>query len=85
MDEMEQWDDVLPVGSVLRSGKREYRVEAVLGKGGFGITYKVSAMRFELGDTMVEGGADTCARGVCHEGIFHGRMSARCFWKGQHG
>ena len=37
MDEMEQWDDVLPVGSVLRSGKREYRVEAVLGKGGFGI------------------------------------------------
>ena len=41
---MEQWDDVLPVGSVLRSGKREYRVEAVLGKGGFGITYKVSAM-----------------------------------------
>lgn len=44
MYEMEQWDDVLPVGSVLRSGKREYRVEAVLGKGGFGITYKVSAM-----------------------------------------
>lgn len=44
MDEMEQWDDVLPVGSVLRSGKREYRVEAMLGKGGFGITYKVSAM-----------------------------------------
>ncbi len=44
MDEMEQWDDVLPVGSVLRSGKREYKVEAVLGKGGFGITYKVSAM-----------------------------------------
>ena len=41
---MEQWDDVLPVGSVLRSGKREYRVEAVLGTGGFGITYKVSAM-----------------------------------------
>ena len=44
MDEMEQWDDVLPVGSVLRGGKREYKVEAVLGKGGFGITYKVSAM-----------------------------------------
>ena len=41
---MEQWDDVLPVGSVLRGGKREYKVEAVLGKGGFGITYKVSAM-----------------------------------------
>ena len=39
MDEMEQWDDVLPVGSVLRGGKREYKVEAVLGKGGFGITY----------------------------------------------
>ena len=44
MDEMGQMDDVLPVGYVLHSGKREYKVDAVLGKGGFGITYKVSAM-----------------------------------------
>ncbi|UKI24726.1 MAG: hypothetical protein L6U61_10615 [Bacteroidales bacterium] len=73
---MEQWDDVLPVGSVLRSGKREYRVEAVLGKGGFGITYKVSAME-QVGQIPVR------VEFAMKE--FHGRMSARCFWKGQHG
>ena len=33
----------LPVGSLLRSPNREYRIEKVLGVGGFGITYKVSA------------------------------------------
>ena len=32
----------LPVGALLRSPDREYRVEEVLGVGGFGITYKVS-------------------------------------------
>lgn len=35
--------DTLPIGSILKSPKYEYRVEAVLGKGGFGITYLVSA------------------------------------------
>ena len=33
----------LPVGSLLRSPNREYCIEKVLGVGGFGITYKVSA------------------------------------------
>lgn len=33
----------LPIGTVLRSPNREYRIEQVLGVGGFGITYKVSA------------------------------------------
>lgn len=33
----------LPPGTVLRSGIREYKVVEVLGAGGFGITYKVSA------------------------------------------
>lgn len=33
----------LPVGTLLRSPNREYRIEKVLGVGGFGITYKVSA------------------------------------------
>lgn len=34
----------LPVGAFLKSPTREYKVESVLGKGGFGITYKVSAV-----------------------------------------
>lgn len=32
----------LPVGTILKSPKFDYRIEAVLGQGGFGITYKVS-------------------------------------------
>ncbi len=33
----------LRVGTILRGGLRDYKIEAVLGQGGFGITYKVSA------------------------------------------
>lgn len=32
----------LPAGTILKSPKYDYRIEEVLGKGGFGITYKVS-------------------------------------------
>ncbi len=32
----------LPIGTTVKSPSREYRIEAVLGVGGFGITYKVS-------------------------------------------
>lgn len=32
----------LPVGTILKSPKYDYRIEEVLGQGGFGITYKVS-------------------------------------------
>lgn len=35
--------NVLPKGTRLLNGKREYKVEEVLGTGGFGITYKVSS------------------------------------------
>lgn len=39
----EDFKYALPVGTILRSPNREYRIEQVLGVGGFGITYKVSA------------------------------------------
>lgn len=39
----EDFKYALPVGTLLRSPNREYRIEKVLGVGGFGITYKVSA------------------------------------------
>ena len=35
--------NVLPKGTELHNGKRKYKVEEVLGTGGFGITYKVSS------------------------------------------
>lgn len=40
--EAEEFQQALPVGTILKSPKFDYRVEEVLGKGGFGITYKVS-------------------------------------------
>lgn len=40
---MENNVNVLPKGTELHNGKRKYKVEQVLGTGGFGITYKVSS------------------------------------------
>lgn len=37
---MEKYLEVLPKGAELHNGKRKYKVEEVLGTGGFGITYK---------------------------------------------
>ncbi len=42
METKKQYNFVLPQGFVLRGGKRDYVVEKVLGKGGFGVTYKVT-------------------------------------------
>ena len=36
----------LPIGTILNSGEREYRIEKVLGQGGFGITYLATATIF---------------------------------------
>lgn len=36
--------NALPKGTILNSGKIEYRIEDVLGAGGFGITYRASAI-----------------------------------------
>lgn len=41
MKTVKRYDYVLPQGFVLQGGKREYVVDSVLGKGGFGVTYKV--------------------------------------------
>lgn len=38
-----EYKHTLPIGSKLQSPKRVYTIEQVLGQGGFGITYKVSA------------------------------------------
>ncbi len=38
-----RYEYVLPVGYVLRGGANDYVIEQVLGKGGFGVTYKVKA------------------------------------------
>ena len=38
-----EYKHTLPIGAKLQSPKRVYTVEQVLGQGGFGITYKVSA------------------------------------------
>ena len=40
---MKEYRHTLPIGAKLQSPKRVYTVEQVLGQGGFGITYKVSA------------------------------------------
>ena len=40
---MKNYKHTLPIGAKLQSPKRVYTVEQVLGQGGFGITYKVSA------------------------------------------
>lgn len=40
---MKEYKHTLPIGTKLQSPKRVYTVEQVLGQGGFGITYKVSA------------------------------------------
>ena len=41
---MKEYRHTLPIGVKLQSPKRIYTVEQVLGQGGFGITYKVSAL-----------------------------------------
>ena len=43
-EKSELLDTALPASTVLHNGNREYTVEEVLGAGGFGITYRVSAV-----------------------------------------
>lgn len=43
----------LPIGFILKSNDRQYVVEDVLGKGGFGITYKVKS-RVSVGNIAID-------------------------------
>lgn len=42
-DKEQMMKNALPKGAILNSGQTEYRIEEVLGAGGFGITYRASA------------------------------------------
>lgn len=41
MSDIKQYKYALPIGHILKYGKSEYVIEEILGRGGFGITYKV--------------------------------------------
>ncbi|MBR5639206.1 MAG: SUMF1/EgtB/PvdO family nonheme iron enzyme [Muribaculaceae bacterium] len=43
MTTQKQYKYTLPIGFVLRGGENDYVIEQVLGKGGFGVTYKVKS------------------------------------------
>lgn len=66
MSQSKKIKGALPVGLILDSGKDRYRIDSVLGAGGFGITYKVTrlsdghvmAMKEFFPDIMCERGED---------------------------
>ena len=70
MSKDKEYKYVLPVGSVLSSGTNDYVIEQVLGKGGFGVTYKVKAnvlvrnIPFELHFAVKEYFPNICSREV---------------------
>ena len=43
----QQIENALAIGTIVDSGKVKYRIENVLGQGGFGITYKVTASKMD--------------------------------------
>lgn len=58
----------LPIGFVLKGGLMDYRIEEVLGQGGFGITYRVSA-KVTVGhikSTMMFAIKEHFVKGRCH-------------------
>lgn len=54
MTSQKEYRYVLPIGTILQGGLRPYRVVQVLGQGGFGITYKVTAT-IRVGNVNVPG------------------------------
>lgn len=58
----------LPAGATLTGGKLDYRIESVLGQGGFGITYKVSAKVAvgQINTTVLFAVKEHFVKGRCH-------------------
>lgn len=61
-----EYKHTLPIGAKLQSPKRVYTVEQVLGQGGFGITYKVSA-QIRVDNVTIR--TFFCSKGVLYERI----------------
>ena len=83
-DNKNNFEYPLPIGTVLKGGHLDYRVEQVLGQGGFGLTYKVSAkitvghikssMMFAVKEHFVKGRCHRAADGITVE--YSDEMSA---------
>ena len=53
MSSADKYELALPIGFVLKASERDYVVVDVLGKGGFGITYKVKS-RLSVGNIAID-------------------------------
>lgn len=68
MENPKRYKYTLPIGYMLKGGENDYVIEEVLGKGGFGVTYKVKAtvlvkkISFDLHFAVKEYFPDICSR-----------------------
>ena len=86
-----KYEYALPVGTVIKGKNQQYRIESVLGQGGFGITYRVaSTLRvgtieveaiFALKEHFIKGHCHRAANGIVVE---YGREAAELVEKSRH-
>ena len=86
-----KYEYALPVGTVIKGKNQQYRIESVLGQGGFGITYRVaSTLRvgtieveaiFALKEHFIKGHCHRAANGLVVE---YGREAAELVEKSRH-